>query len=59
VGLLAQRQFRPSAWCSSNRPNECSIYTIGMIMLQKIDVTPPQAFAVVSALSESIVPNWG
>ena len=59
VGLLAQRQFRPSAWCSSNRQNECSIYTIGMIMLQKIDVTPPQAFAAVSALSESIVPNCG
>ncbi len=59
VGLLAQRQFRPSAWCSSNRQNECSIYTIGMIMLQKMDVTPPQAFDAVLKLSESVAPNWG
>src|SRR5512135_1894228 len=59
VGLLAQRQFRPSAWCSSNRKNECSIYTIGIIMLQKMDVTPPQAFAAVCDLSQSVAPNWG
>jgi len=59
IGLLAKRQFRPSAWCSSNCQQECSIYTIGLIMLQKMDVTPPQAFAAVLELSESVAPNWG
>jgi hypothetical protein len=59
VSLLAKQQFTPSAWSSTNRDNECSIYTIGLIMLQKMDVSPPQAFAAVAELSESVAPNWG
>lgn len=59
VGLLAQTRFRPSAWCSSNRKQECSIYVIGMIMLHKMDVTPPQAFTAVLKLSEAVAPKWG
>ncbi len=59
VGLIAKTRFKPSAWCSTNRDRECSIYTIGMIMWQKIKVSPPEAFAAVFQLSESIAPNWG
>jgi hypothetical protein len=59
VGLIAKTQLRPSAWCSSNRDKECSIYTIGLIMLDKIDTSPPAAFAAVLDLSESVSPNWG
>ncbi len=43
----------PSAWCSTNRENECSIYTIGLIMLKKIFASPPDVFAAVVKLSES------
>ena len=59
VGLIAQQQFTPSAWCSTNREIECSIYTIGLVMLDKIDTSPPAAFAAVLYLSESVAPNWG
>lgn len=59
VGLLAKQQLKPSAWCSTNRDIECSIYTIGLIMLDKIQVTVPQALAAVIELSESAAPNWG
>lgn len=59
IGLIAKEQFTPSAWCSTNRDKECSIYTIGLIMLDKIDASPPAAFAVVVELSESVSPNWG
>jgi hypothetical protein len=59
IGLIAKRQFRPSAWCATNRDAECSIYTIGMIMFDRIDASPPQAFDAVSELSESISPKWG
>jgi hypothetical protein len=59
VGLIAKARFTPSAWCSTNRDNECSIYTIGLIMLQRIDASPPAAFAAVMELSESVAPNWG
>jgi len=59
VGLIAKQQFTPSAWCSTNRDIECSIYTIGMIMIDKISTSPPTAFAAVLELSESVAPNWG
>jgi hypothetical protein len=59
VGLIAKKQFTPSAWCSTNRQIECSIYTIGLIMLEKITAGPPAAFAAVCELSESVAPNWG
>jgi hypothetical protein len=59
IGLLAKAWFRPSSWCSTNRDSECSLFTIGLIMLEKIDARPPQAFAAVAHLSESATPNWG
>ncbi len=59
VGLIAKRQFNPSAWCSTNRDIECSIFTIGLIMLEKIDTSPPAAEWAVIELSESVSPNWG
>lgn len=59
VGLIAKMQFTPSAWCSTNRNKECSIYTIGMVMLDKIDASPPAALAAVVKLSEFVSPNWG
>ncbi len=54
VGLLAKQQFKPSAWCSTTRQIECSIYTIGLIMLAKINDSPFKAFKAVAALSESL-----
>lgn len=59
VGIIAKGRFRPSAWCSTNRQRECSLYTIGLIMLAKMQVTPQQAFAAVRELSEAVAPNWG
>jgi hypothetical protein len=59
VGLLAKQQFKPSAWCSTNRDEECGIWTIGWIMLRRVTASPPQAFAAVLDLSESVAPNWG
>jgi hypothetical protein len=59
VGLMAKILLTPAAWCSNNRENECSIYTIGMIMCRKINASPPQTFAAVIDLSESVLLNWG
>jgi len=59
IGLIAKTRFKPGAWCSSNRDSECSIYTIGLMMLKKIRATPPQAFAAVLELSETVLRNWG
>jgi len=59
IGLIAKTQFKASAWCSTNRDKECSLYTIGLIMIEKIDASPPAAVAAVVDLSESVSPNWG
>jgi hypothetical protein len=54
VGLIAKERFTPAEWCSTNRQIECSIYTIGLIMLSRFHATPAKAFAAVAALSESL-----
>jgi hypothetical protein len=59
VGLIARERFKPSAWCSTNRDVECSIFTIGQVMLGKTDATPAAAASAVLDLSESVSPNWG
>jgi len=59
VGLIAKAQYRPSSWCSNNRPEECSLYSIAMIMLAKMRISPTQAIRAVLDLSETVTPNWG
>lgn len=59
IGLIVKTQFKPGQWCTTNRDIECSIYTIGLIMLEKIRATPPQALATVLKLSEAVAANWG
>jgi hypothetical protein len=59
IGLIAKTLFAPSAWCSTNRQIECSIYTIGMIMLEKIKASPQRLIAAGIDLSELVAPNWG
>jgi hypothetical protein len=60
IGLLAKKEFTPSDWCSTNRPIECSIYTIGLIMLSRMKSRPPAAVAAVQELSLEVAEgNWG
>jgi hypothetical protein len=59
VGLLAKQQFKPSAWCSTNRDVECSIFTIGLIMLAKVKASPPAAFPSCAGVVRIRGANWG
>jgi hypothetical protein len=59
IGLIAKATCRPSQWCSTTRDIECSLYTIGLLMLAKIKASPGQALAAVVGLSESVSTNWG
>ena len=60
IGLLAKQQHTPSAWCSTNRQIECSLYTIGLIMLSRMKVSPPAGVAAIVELSlEVATGNWG
>ena len=59
LGLIAKTRHKPSAWCSTTRATECSVFLIGLIMLRKLKASPPKAFAAVADLAEEVLPNWG
>jgi hypothetical protein len=59
IGLVARRRYRPGRWCSSNDPGQCSVFTIGRIMLTEMQVAAATAFAAVAAAIQEAAPNWG
>jgi hypothetical protein len=59
LGLWSQRQFRPAWWCSSNDPGQCSAFTVGRFMVERMTQPPSLAFtAVVHAVAEAAA-KWG
>jgi predicted nucleic acid-binding protein len=59
LGTVARQQHRPALWCSSNRQKECSAFTIGRKLLERLEVPPATAFAaLVEALLEASR-KWG
>lgn len=59
IGIVARQRFQPRAWCSSNRQNECSVFTIGRIMLDQMQVTAALGFAAVAAAIVEASTKWG
>jgi hypothetical protein len=59
IGLLAQQRYRPGRWCSSNDPQQCSVFTIGRIMLTEIEVKAEAAIAAVIVAIGEAAPKWG
>jgi hypothetical protein len=59
LGLLARQQYRPAAWCSSNRAKECSAFTIGRALLGRLRVRPGAALAAVLAAVLAVGAKWG
>jgi DDE family transposase len=59
LGLVARLRFRPGAWCSSNRQHECSHFTIGRRMLDKLEVPLLLALATLTNALQNNSPNWG
>lgn len=60
LGIIAKGRYSAGEWCSTNRANECSIYRIGQVMLDRIKPVPiAKALAAVLTLSEEVAPNWG
>jgi hypothetical protein len=58
IGLLAQRNHKPSAWCSSSK-EQCSIFAIGLLMRAKLRASPARAFHAVLELNGSVAAKWG
>jgi hypothetical protein len=58
IGLIARRTHNPSNWCSSSK-DRCSVFQVGLLMLAKIDASPPRAFAAAPELSQAVAEKWG
>ena len=59
LGLIARQRYRPSAWCNTNNPRQCSAFTIGRHMLEQMNVSPAQAVAAVLAALQEQARKWG
>jgi hypothetical protein len=59
IGLRAQAQYCPSAWCSSNDRRACSIFFVGRVMCARMQVTPAEAFEAVRQSTLEVTPKWG
>ena len=58
LGLLALQNHKPGDWSSASR-NDCSVFTIGRIMLYRLNVTLAQICRAVQSATLDAVPNWG
>jgi len=58
LGLIALQNGVPGDWSSSTR-NECSVFTIGRIMLARVHTTARESLRAVIAATEEVTPNWG
>jgi hypothetical protein len=58
LGLWAKAKYPARRWCSNNRKDECSAYTVGRTMLDRLKISPNTAFnALVAAIA--CITNWG
>lgn len=59
LGALARTRYRPGMWCSSNDERQCSVYTIGRVMLDRMNEPPEAAWQAVVAATVAAAPKWG
>jgi hypothetical protein len=59
LGRVARGRFRPSAWCSSNDPRECSDVTVGRRMWDRIDEPPELLISEIVQATLRVIGNWG
>jgi hypothetical protein len=58
IGLIALQTGEPGNWASSTR-NECSVFTIGKIMLTRLSLRIASVLQAIITATEDAVPNWG
>lgn len=57
IGLYCHKHWRPGRWCSNNRRNECSFFTIGRAMFNT--VLPGLRYMLRSLKNEILLQKWG
>jgi hypothetical protein len=59
LGLRARRRYRAGMWCSSNDADQCSVFTIGRTMLDRMRQCCDTVFDSVAEATARSAPNWG
>jgi hypothetical protein len=59
LGLRAKLDHEPSAWCTSRRPRECSVFTIGKAMIDRLNHPPEQLLEMIRRATKDVGSRWG
>lgn len=59
LGHMARQRYQPAMWSSSNRQKECSVFPIGRIIRDRLELTPTQAVAAVLEAIVEASRKWG
>ena len=59
AGLRAKLDFDPSAWCTNRRARECSGFTIGKAMIDRVNGMPDQLLQVIRWATIEVGSKWG
>jgi Transposase DDE domain len=59
LGLRAKLDFDPSAWCTTRRPRECSVFTIGKAMIDRFNCPTDQILQMIRWATIEVGSKWG
>lgn len=59
LGLQARVDLDPSAWCTNRRARECSVYTIGRALVDRLNYPPDQLLKMVRWATIGVGAQWG
>jgi hypothetical protein len=59
LGLRAKLDFDPSAWCTTGRARECSVFTIGKAMVDRLNCSPDQILRMIRWATIEVGSKWG
>ena len=59
LGLQAKLDHDPSAWCTTRRARECSVFTIGKAMVDRLNCSPDQILRMIRWATIEVSSKWG
>ena len=59
LGLRAMLECDPSAWCTTRRARECSVFTIGKAMIDRLNCPPDQILQMIRWATIEVGSKWG
>lgn len=59
LGLAAKLDHDPSAWCTNRRAQECSVFTIGRAVLERLNYPPVHLLQMIRRETIEVGSRWG